>query len=110
MKALIRKTFPESPTTAIEVARLETTFQMVQSNHTYTKDNPKLGIKAGDRERSFCVFQIHEPAHLETIKELGLEDYKVNIESCLKMARVVYEQAGNSFSPWSVYKTILAMR
>lgn len=83
---------------------------MIQSRHIYTKDNPKLGIKAGERERSFCMFQIHEPAHIDTIERLGLQDYKTNVESCLKMARVVYEQAGHSFNPWTVYKQTIAMR
>lgn len=95
---------------AVEVARLETDFQMIQSNHRYTKDNLKLGIKAGDRERSFCMYQIHEPAHKDTIEALGLQDYKTNVESCLKMARIVYEKAGHSFSPWTVYKETIAMR
>lgn len=110
VKRLIRETFPESPIIAVEVARLETDFQMVQSNHIYTRDNPKLGIKAGEKERSFCMYQIHEPAHKETIEALGLQDFKTNVESCLKMARVVYEQAGHSFKPWTVYKDTIAMR
>lgn len=83
---------------------------MTQSNLRYQKDRPEYGVKAGDRELSFCMFQIHEPAHKNTIAKYGLQDYKTNIESCVKMARIVYDQAGQSFRPWSVYKDILAMR
>ena len=103
-------TFPEDPYTAVEVAWHESEYVMTQSNHRYEKDRPDWGVRAGDRERSFCIFQIHEPAHKETIQRLGLEDFKTNVESCVKMARVVYDQRGGSFKPWSVYKDILAMR
>ena len=101
MKRLIRETFPEAPNTAVAVAYAESGLRMVQSNHTYPKDMD--GQNAGSRERSFCIFQIHEPAHHATAVKLGLENYKTDIEDCVKMARVVYEQAGHSFSPWTVY-------
>jgi len=60
------------------------------------------GQKANSRERSFCLYQIHEPAHDANAKRLGLGDYKTNPESCIKMARVIYDQAGG-WSPWTVY-------
>jgi len=87
----------------------ESGMRMVQSNHNYPKDMD--GQKSGSREKSFCIFQIHEPAHDATAKRLGLENYKTDIEDCVKMARVVYDQAGKSFTPWTVYtkKTYLAM-
>jgi len=34
----------------------------LQSGHKYTRDNPKLGIKKGEQERSFGLAQIHTPA------------------------------------------------
>ena len=101
--------FWEDPHTAVEVAYRESGLRMVQSNHTYTTNAP-AGISYGSREQSFCVFQIHAPAHERTAIKHGLGDYKTNIESCIKMARIVYDQAGQSFKPWSVYKDILAMR
>jgi hypothetical protein len=107
---LIRATFPESPHTAVEVARLETGFRMVQSEERYTRDWPEYGIKAGEQEQSYCMFQIHEPAHRNTIREHGLHDYRTNVESCVKMARIVYEQRGNRFTAWSVYNKQIAMR
>lgn len=88
---------------------MESQLRMIQSNHVYTEKNVPPGLKPGDREQSFCIFQIHEPAHKETIERLGLQDYKTNVESCVKMAYVIYKKKG-SFKDWSVYKTILAMR
>lgn len=84
---------------------------MQQSKERYLKDRPEYGVKAGDRELSFCIFQIHAPAHDATAKRLGLENYKTDTEDCVKMARVIYDQAGKSFKPWTVYtkKTYLAM-
>lgn len=79
----------------------ESGLRMVQSHHTYPKDME--GQKKGSRERSFCIYQIHEPAHHATAVRLGLENYKTDMEDCVKMARVVYEQAGHSWSPWTVY-------
>lgn len=82
---------------------------MVQSKHTYHANNVPPGYNVGDREQSFCIFQIHAPAHDATAKRLGLGDYRTNVESCIKMARVIYDDRGG-FYPWSVYKKILAMR
>ena len=82
---------------------------MVQSKEKYTRDRPEYGLKAGDREQSYCIFQIHEPAHIHTIRKHGLEDYRTNIESCVKMARIVYDERGN-FTAWSVYNNLIAMR
>lgn len=109
MKAYIREVFWEDPYTAVEVAIAESELRMVQSNHVYTSTNAPKGYKAGDREQSYCIFQIHAPVHDATAKRMGLADYKTNVESCIKMAKVVYDQRG-SFSAWSVYKGILAMR
>lgn len=81
---------------------------MVQSRHVYTSRNVPPGYKVGDTEQSFCMFQIHAPAHTAAIQRLGLDDYATNVESCVKMARVIYDQSG--WHPWSVYKDILAMR
>ena len=85
------------------VAYAESELEMIQSREKYPKDRPDWGVKAGDQERSFCIFQLHEPAHHATAVRLGYENYKTDVEDCVKMARVVYEQAGHSFSPWTVY-------
>ena len=82
---------------------------MSQSGLRYTIKNVPKGFKVGDMEQSFCFFQIHEPAHKETIQAHGLEDFKTNVESCVKMARIIYDQAGG-FYPWTEYHNIIAMR
>ena len=56
------------------------------------------------------MFQVHEPVHKELIAKLGLEDYRTNVESCVKMGRAIYEQAGYSFNPWTEYHKLIAMR
>ena len=90
------------PNTAVAVAMAESGLSMVQSKERYQEDKPHWGVKKGDQELSFCYFQIHAPAHEKTAQKLGLGDYKTNPESCIKMARVVYDQAGG-WSPWTVY-------
>ena len=92
---------------AINIAYRESGLRMVQSNYTYTNNVPK-GHSAGQREQSFCVFQIHKPAHHANAVRLGLDDYATNVESCVKMAKVIYDNSG--WRAWSVYKDILAMR
>lgn len=108
IKALIRETFPEDPVTAVTVAELESELRMVQSDYVYTATNVPAGYKVGDREESYCIFQIHKPAHHATAERLGLADYATNVESCVKMAKVIKDKSG--WSPWTVYQTILAMR
>lgn len=102
--------FPEEPTTAVEVARLETAFRMVQSKQRYTFSDRRLGIEVGQRERSYCIFQIHEPVWLSVLQQHGLEDYRTNVESCVKAARLIYDSAGQSFKDWATYVKLIAMR
>ena len=97
---LIRETFPEMPNTAVAVAMAESGMVMQQSRHKYPKDMD--GQKAGSRERSWCIYQIHEPVHHANAVRLGYENYKTDVEDCVKMARVIYDQAGG-WSPWTVY-------
>jgi len=82
---------------------------MVQSNHVYSSTNAPRGFSQGDREQSFCWWQIHEPVHREMIERNGLQDYRTNVRSCMRVARIVYDQAG-SFSPWTEYHKMLALR
>ena len=94
---------------AVEVSWREAEWEMVQSNHVYTAKNVPVGYEVGDREESHCIFQIHAPVHQATADRLGIGDFKTNVESCVAMARVIYEQRGNTFAAWSVTKNILAM-
>ena len=91
MKAHIRKTFPEDPYVAVAVAKCESagTFKMIQSEH----------ILSYGRERSFGVFQIHEPDWHDTALKLGLPDYQTDVEQNIAMARYIYEHHG--WRPWT---------
>lgn len=94
IERLIRNTFPEDPETALAIARNEGDLQVeIQSKYH----------KNGVREPSFCTFQIHEPSWMKLAKSLGYGDYKTNVESCVKMARVVYETSGNKWTMWTTY-------
>lgn len=78
---------------------------MTQSNLIYTAANAPKGYKAGDREQSFCLFQIHAPANEPLAISLGLEDYRTNVESCVQLAYAIYKERG--FHPWTEYKKLL---
>jgi len=94
IKELIRETFPEDAETALAIADCESSFRMIQSHH----------MQPYGRERSFGIFQIHEPAWHHKALELGLPFYQEDIEQNIKMARYIYEQHG--WSPWSCLRMI----
>jgi hypothetical protein len=92
IERLIRNTFPEDAETALAIARNEGGLQVeIQSQYR----------KNGVREPSFCTFQIHEPSWMKLAKSHGYGDYKTNVESCVKMARIVYDTSG--WKPWTTY-------
>ena len=95
---------------AVAVARAESDLLMIQSRHIYTASNVPKGYKVGDKEESFCIFQIHKPAHQASADKLGYGDYRTNIESCVYMAYEIYKNKGYTFTDWSVYKGLLALR
>lgn len=41
----------------------------IQSQHRYTETNAPRGYKAGDREQSFGLVQIHVPVHNVTVEQ-----------------------------------------
>ncbi len=45
----------------------------IQSNHRYPTDRPNEGLKAGQRELSFGLVQIHLPAHKNISKEQAID-------------------------------------
>ncbi len=47
----------------------------VQSRLHYTKDHPKWGVKKGDRELSFGLFQIHLPDNPDISKDEALDPH-----------------------------------
>lgn len=77
IKDMIKDTFPENPTLALEVFACES----------------GLNQDAVGPTQDYGIAQIHEPSWNATAKELGL-DYKNDAKDNLAMARHVYEQQG----------------
>lgn len=94
IERLIREAFPETPNTAVAIVKAE--------GGLVTKLQSQI-IKNGVQEPSFCAFQIHEPLWDKTAKRLGYGDYKTNVEHCIKMARYIYDAAGQEWTDWSAY-------
>lgn len=90
----IRKTFPETPDLAVRVARCESGLVAdIQSQHTLSYG----------QERSFGIFQVHEPDWGKTAARLGFENWRTDPGENIKLARHIYEQAGKRWTPWSCY-------
>lgn len=93
VKALIRKTFPEDPHTAIEIAKCESGLKPTAYNPTNRDGSTDGGI-----------FQINS-THDKRLKELGLN--KFDPEDAAKFARILYEES--HWNPWVCFHKI-AMR
>lgn len=90
----IRTVFWEDPETAVKVAKCESGLRAdIQSHHTLSYG----------RERSFGIFQIHEPDWSVKADKLELYDWRTSPEDNIKMARYIYDSAGKRFTPWSCY-------
>lgn len=89
----IKDTFPEDPETAVKVAKCESGWKMIQSNH----------VTNGVREPSHGIFQIHKPSWDRVAKELGYWNYQTDVEENIKMARFIYDNAGKKWKDWSCY-------
>lgn len=90
----IEDAFPESPVVAVKIAKCESGLVPdIQSQHTLSYG----------QERSFGLFQIHEPAWDHVAKKLGLDDYQTDVEDNIAMARYIYEQSGKRWSAWSCF-------
>lgn len=91
----IEKAFPEDPKTAVAIAKCESGLKVdIQSRY--------IG-KDGKQERSFSLFQIHEPSWDRKAKQLGYDDYKTSPRDNIDMARYIYDNAGKSWKDWSCY-------
>lgn len=88
----LRDTFPETPNTAVAIARCESGLKMIQSNQ----------ILDYGREQSYGIMQVHAKVHEGTAVALGLGDYKTDIAENIKMARHIYDNAGD-WSDWTCY-------
>jgi hypothetical protein len=50
----------------------------VQSHHRYTTTNAPAGYKAGDREQSYGLVQIHVPVHNVTIEQATDAEFAID--------------------------------
>lgn len=72
--------------------------ETLQSYHRYATDRPEWGVKAGDRERSFGLAQIHLPSHPNITYEQATDgDFSIRF-----IAKAISEGRG---SQWSCYRT-----
>lgn len=90
----IREAFPETPETAVAIAKCESGLDVdIQSHHTLSYG----------REQSFGLFQIHAPAWDKKAHALGYTKYRTDVEDNIAMARYIYEQSGKRWTAWSCY-------
>lgn len=108
-RPLIEKYFPEEPEVMLAISKAESSLNQNAINYNCYYDakglvhstRPKGGIskscKAGHEKYSWskdgCIFQVNS-THNEDIS---------NLETCMKMARKLYETAGKK--SWVVYQT-----
>lgn len=93
----IRATFPENPELAVQIARCES-----------GKDTDGDGIKEPQAEivshtHDYGVMQINRAVWHDTAMRKGLTEYQTDVKQNLTMARHIYEEAGNRFTPWVCY-------
>jgi hypothetical protein len=90
----IKKAFPEDPQTAVKIAKCESGLIVdIQSKH----------ILSYGQEKSWGIFQLHEPVWDRKAKQLGYGDYKTSPRDNIDMARYIYEQSGKKWTAWSCY-------
>lgn len=82
----IKATFPEDPDTAVRIAKCESGMRPNAFNGSNTNGSTDSGL-----------MQINS---IHGVSKHMLMDVDIN----LAVARVIYERAGNSFSPWVCYK------
>ena len=71
-----------------------------QSNHTYKKDRPDIGVSAGEREKSFGLVQIHLPAHPSI-------SYEQATNPTFSIEFLASELSAGRGRQWSCYPTAL---
>lgn len=80
----IKKTFPEEPELAVAIARCESNFK------------PSAVGPTSD----YGIFQIHAPSWDSKARQLGLENYRTDVQENLAMARHIYLNANKTWRDW----------
>lgn len=90
----IRTVFNEEPDLAVAIAKCESGLDAdVQSQHTLSYG----------QERSFGVFQVHEPHWGAEAERLELHNWRTDPGENIQLARHIYDKAGKRFTPWVCY-------
>lgn len=93
VKILIIEYFPDNWQTMYEIAKCESNLKGIQSEAVYLKDRPKWGVKANEPEKSYGIYQIHDPLGKYNKWRL-LNDPEYNI----KIAKQIYDE--QSYGAW----------
>ena len=89
----IRDTFPETPDLAVKIAKCESNLIAdIQSGHTLSYG----------RERSFGIFQAHEPVWGK-YADRHFPDWRTDPADNIALARYIYDQSGKTWTAWSCY-------
>src|SRR3990167_7577001 len=69
-----------SEATMMRIVECESNFiEDAQSTHTYKRDRPELGVKKGEREKSYGLVQVHLPSHPNITYEQAIDpDFSLN--------------------------------
>ena len=84
----IRTTFPESPNTAVAIAKCESGMKPKQ-----------VGLSSPD----YGLMQINGPSWDRKAALLGYTKYRTDVKDNLKMARHIYDAAGGKWTDWVCY-------
>lgn len=96
----VKTTFPENPDRAVTVF-------MCESGRDTDGDGVKeLQPKAVSPTNDFGIAQINRTTWHWTALSMGLDEYQTDVKQNLAMARHIYEEAGNSFSPWTCNRKV----
>lgn len=89
VKSIIKDYFPENYVVMQEIAICESNLRGIQSEAVYSRDRPEWNVKANESEKSYGIYQIHDPLGIYDKKRL-LNDHEYNI----KIARKIYDKQG----------------
>lgn len=94
----IREVFPENPNTMIAIAKCENGWN---GHRGYVAEQQSQHTLSYGQERSFGIFQIHEPDWHHVAIELGYEKYQTDPYDNIHMARHIYDVQG--ITAWTCF-------